>query len=100
MSYKKIKMWVIVWIIAEDVFMVDSSEIFTKNKKQGIVNARRTAVALCFQYGNRVNDITQYFKISRTHVYACVKRQSELNELYPAEHKIYQECERRCLNAK
>jgi hypothetical protein len=100
MSARKIEMWVIVWIIAEDVFMVDSSEIFTKNKKQGIVNARRIAVTLCFQYGNRVKDIERYYRISRSYVYACVKRQSELNELYPAEHKIYQECERRCLNAK
>lgn len=100
MSARKIEMWVITWAVAENTLMVSASEVLSNNKTQIIVNARRIAVALCYQYGNKVYDIAQYFNISYSHVFACIKRQKELNQLYPAEHKIYQECERRCLNAK
>lgn len=100
MSTRKIKMWVIVWEIAENSLMVDAGELLSNNKTQIIVNARRIAVALCYQYGNKVYDIARYFNISYSHVFTCIKRQKELNQLYPADNKLYKECERRCLDAK
>lgn len=96
----KIEMSEIVWAVADKVLIVDAGEILSHNKTQTIVNARRIAVTLCFEFGNRVNDIERYFNISRTHVYACTKRQTELNDIYPAENQLYQECKRRCEDAK